>query len=323
MKNIFTLFIALILTANVFAQSPEGMSYQAVVRNASDALVQNSPVGMQISILQGGAAGTPVYVETQTPNTNANGLVSIEIGSGIVVLGDFATIDWTAGPYFIKTETDPTGAANYTISGSSQMMSVPYALYAKTSGSAIPGPQGDPGPTGATGATGPQGPTGLLPNGSAAGNTPYWDGSAWVTNSSNIFNDGNNIGIGTAPSTDAKLNVSGGIEMEGIQIKSTNSTQVGKTLNLGTYGALVMVNFYTQCQSTSTGGLLYIDGSGNVEVMSEAGLSGSTLTAAGNVLTITNGCGVTFNYTFNVTAGVATLVPGGFYTEARWIIISS
>jgi hypothetical protein len=109
MKKIITLFAATLLTVNVFAQSPEKMSYQAVIRDASNALVVGTPVGMQISILQGSSSGTSVYTETQTPSTNANGLVSIEIGGGSVVSGTFSTIDWTAGPYFIKTETDPTG----------------------------------------------------------------------------------------------------------------------------------------------------------------------------------------------------------------------
>jgi hypothetical protein len=132
MKRIFTIAAALMMTASVWAQSPEKMSYQAVVRDASNALVTNQAVGMQISILQTTVTGTAVYAETQTPTTNANGLVSLEIGVGTVVSGDFSTIDWANGPYFIKTETDPTGGTTYTITGTSQLMSVPYALHAKT-----------------------------------------------------------------------------------------------------------------------------------------------------------------------------------------------
>ena len=120
------------LTINVFAQSPQKMSYQAVVRNTSGALVANQSVGMKISILQGSVTGTPVYVETQTTTTNANGLATIEIGGGTIVTGTFAGIDWSGGMYFIKTETDPTGGTNYSITGTSQILSVPYALYAKT-----------------------------------------------------------------------------------------------------------------------------------------------------------------------------------------------
>ncbi len=132
MKKIITVCAVLLMTASVFAQAPEKMSYQAVVRDGSNALVSSTAVGMQISILQGSASGTAVYVETQTPTSNANGLVSLEIGAGTVVSGDFTTIDWANGPYFIKTETDPTGGTSYTITGTSQLLSVPYALHAKT-----------------------------------------------------------------------------------------------------------------------------------------------------------------------------------------------
>lgn len=116
-----------------FAQAPQKMSYQAVIRDGSTNLVTSHAVGMRISILQSGPNGTTVYVETQNATTNANGLVSIEIGGGTPVTGTFATIDWSAGPYSIKTETDPTGGINYeSIVGTSELLSVPYALYAKT-----------------------------------------------------------------------------------------------------------------------------------------------------------------------------------------------
>jgi hypothetical protein len=159
MKKLYTILAALFLTASAFAQAPEKMSYQAVVRDSGDALVTSQPVGMQISILQTTATGTAVYVETQTPTTNVNGLVSLEIGTGSVVSGDFTSIDWSTDSYFIKTETDPAGGTTYTITGTSQLMSVPFALYAKTSGNGAGpiGPQGPAGDDGATGATGQQG----------------------------------------------------------------------------------------------------------------------------------------------------------------------
>jgi hypothetical protein len=135
MKKIITICAAILMTANVFAQSPNKMSYQAVIRNSSNALVINQPVGMRISILQGSSTGTAVYIETQIPTTNSNGLASIEIGAGTIVTGNFATIDWSNGPYFVKTETDPNGGTNYTITGTSQLLSVPYALHAKNTDS--------------------------------------------------------------------------------------------------------------------------------------------------------------------------------------------
>ncbi len=130
MKKIYSILAGLLLTAGVFAQAPQKMSYQAVIRNSSNALITSTPVGMQISVLQGSSTGTAVYVETQTPITNANGLVSVEIGGGTVVSGNFSTINWANGPYFIKTETDPTGGTVYSIVGTNELMSVPYALNA-------------------------------------------------------------------------------------------------------------------------------------------------------------------------------------------------
>lgn len=131
MRKLVTILLAVLITACVFAQSPEKMSYQAIVRNASDNLVTNAIIGMQISILQGSATGTAVYVETQTTTTNANGLVAIEIGTGTTT-DDFSAIDWGNDIYFIKTETDPSGGTNYTITGTNQLLSVPYALHSKT-----------------------------------------------------------------------------------------------------------------------------------------------------------------------------------------------
>ena len=157
LKFIKTFFLLVVLCYMQFAnaQAPQKMSYQAVIRNASSVLVTSAPVGMRISILQGSASGSSVYTETQSVITNANGLVSLEIGTGSVVFGNFATINWGNGPYFIKTETDPTGGTTYTITGTSQLTSVPYALF--SAGSA----------------------NGETP-GTAVGDMKYWNGTAWV-----------------------------------------------------------------------------------------------------------------------------------------------
>ncbi|HVN59454.1 MAG TPA: tail fiber domain-containing protein [Bacteroidales bacterium] len=122
------------------AQAPQKMSYQAVIRDLGNVLQSNKSIGLRISILQGSPTGTLIYQETYSPNpqTNMNGLVNVIIGSGIPVTGNFSTINWGAGPYYIKTETDPTGGANYTISGTSQLLSVPYALQANSLKNNIP-----------------------------------------------------------------------------------------------------------------------------------------------------------------------------------------
>ena len=153
MKKIYSIVTVLLFTSNLFAQAPQKMSYQAVIRDASDALVTSTLVGMRISILQDSLNGAAVYVETQTPTSNANGLVSIQVGTG-TSFDDFSTIDWSDGPYFIKTETDPLGGSNYSISGTSELMSVPFALF---SANGIAGPQGIPGADGTNGTNGSDG----------------------------------------------------------------------------------------------------------------------------------------------------------------------
>jgi len=139
MKKIFTVLSAVLLSASLWAQAPQSFSYQAVVRGTDNALVAIKKVGMKISLLQGSETGTAVYVETHTPTSNANGLVSIAIGGGTVVSGTFASIDWSKGPYFVKTETDPAGGTSYSLTTTSQLLSVPYALHAKTAESIVGG----------------------------------------------------------------------------------------------------------------------------------------------------------------------------------------
>lgn len=134
MKKIVLIAALALGTYMVSAQAPEKMSYQAIVRNASGQLLTNQNVAVRVSVLQGSAAGTAVYSERVTGQTNVNGLVSLEIGSGTVLSGTFNAINWGANSYYLKTETDPAGGTNYTITGTSQLLSVPYALYAKTSG---------------------------------------------------------------------------------------------------------------------------------------------------------------------------------------------
>lgn len=153
MRKLFVFLASLFIIATLLAQSPQKMSYQAVIRDNSNALVPSTTIGMRVTILKGSETGTEVYKETYNPNpkTNTNGLVTLEIGNGIPLNGTFASINWANGIYFIKVETDPTGGTNYSITGTSQLLSVPYALYSANS---------QPGPQGPIGLTGPQGPIG-------------------------------------------------------------------------------------------------------------------------------------------------------------------
>jgi hypothetical protein len=135
MRKLFTVLVAVLLTTSVFmpqqadAQAPQKMSYQAVIRNSGGTLVASTQIGMEINIRQGSPTGTVVYTETQTPTTNANGLVSIEIGGE----EGFNTITWGSSTYFIETKIAVDAPlTTYTITGVSQLLSVPYALHAKT-----------------------------------------------------------------------------------------------------------------------------------------------------------------------------------------------
>jgi hypothetical protein len=180
-KSVHLLIIALahiLISSSIFAQVPQKMSYQAVIRNSTDSLLVSTPVGMRISLVQSSPTGTVVYSETQTATTNANGLVSLQIGMGTAVSGTFTNIDWAAGPYYVKTETDLNGGANYTITSSNELLSVPYALF---SANGTPGPIGATGPQGLQGVAGTNGTNGTFPPGTVAGEMNYWNGTAWVT----------------------------------------------------------------------------------------------------------------------------------------------
>jgi hypothetical protein len=160
MKRFYACMIYLVVIASVFAQAPQKMSYQAVIRNNNKVLITNKKVSIIISILQN---KTPIYVELHTATTNDNGLVSIEVGNGVVLTGSFAAIDWSKGSHYIKTETDPTGGSDYSVVGESELLSVPYALYAgnTSSGGGTPGPMGPAGPAGPMGPAGPSGSSGI------------------------------------------------------------------------------------------------------------------------------------------------------------------
>jgi trimeric autotransporter adhesin len=116
-------------------QSPESFSYQAVVRDAGGSVLASQGVRFRIGIWQTDpSSGVRVYQETHDHTTDQFGLAHLSIGTGSVIHGVFSNIDWEDGPYFITMELDPAGGSSYQEMGSSQLLSVPYALYAKTAG---------------------------------------------------------------------------------------------------------------------------------------------------------------------------------------------
>ena len=128
----FALLTALLLGTGLLAQSPEAFNYQGVARDAGGDALANTAIGVQFQLHQGTAVGTVVYSETHSPTTNDLGLFSLEVGNGTPGTGTFAAIDWSAGPYFLEVGMDPAGGSSYTSVGAQQLLSVPYALHAKT-----------------------------------------------------------------------------------------------------------------------------------------------------------------------------------------------
>jgi hypothetical protein len=265
------------------AQAPQSISYQAVVRDNLGTIQPNHDVGMRFTI-QDGIEGNILYQETSHLVSNTFGLITHGIGRGTPVTGTFASIPWGSVSAWLLVDMDINGGTNYTPMGASQLLSVPYALFAATGNQGPqgekgdkgdqgdPGAKGDKGDQGEKGDTGNPGPPGIngtsgtngtngavwftgsgipagslgvngdlyldndtgnyylktgsvtwtlqgslkgppgsgsgLADGSAAGNTTYWSGSSWVVNSSNLYNNGGNIGIGTN-SPQAKLHIKG------------------------------------------------------------------------------------------------------------------
>jgi hypothetical protein len=158
-RSLITGYFALITSGIVCAQTiPQKFSYQSIIRNPGGQALAGQAVSIKLSILQSSETGAAVYVETHSASTNASGLVTLQVGGGTAVSGNMVGINWANGPYFIKTETEYTESGTlYSISGTSELLSVPFALY---SANGTPGPQGPAGPQGETGPAGAQGPAG-------------------------------------------------------------------------------------------------------------------------------------------------------------------
>ncbi len=145
------------LTISIFAQTPQAFKYQTVIRNSSGDVLANQNVGIQLSILEGSDTGMPVYTETWNLTSNQFGLINLNVGEG-TSSDDFSIIGWGNNSYWLKIALDESGGTNYTDMGTSQLLSVPYALYSNESA-----------------------------NGS----------SQWLNNNSTIYYNDGNVGVGT------------------------------------------------------------------------------------------------------------------------------
>ncbi|MGD0710406.1 MAG: tail fiber domain-containing protein [Bacteroidales bacterium] len=262
-RRILTLLSAMLMlsfVSQLSAQVPEAFNYQAVARNSSGALIASHAVGIEINIRQTSSSGTIVYTETFATTTNQFGLFTISLGQGTPTFGTFSTIVWSTGDYWLQVLMDPTGGTSYTSMGASQLLSVPYAMYANkagTSGTTGPtGAAGATGPTGAngtTGASGSNGATGATGVAGATGATGSAHGIAWGLTGNTGTSSATNF-IGTIDDNDVVLkqnnvragllddvydNTSWGIDALNPAEKGTYNTAIGiQALQEDTLGEL-------------------------------------------------------------------------------------
>jgi hypothetical protein len=196
-KKVFLTPVILLCVLCSIAGVPQGFNYQAIVRDSRGNIIQNKDVSLRFTIRQDSATGMVVYQETDTVISNSIGLITVVVGGGNVVQGTFSNIGWSTGRKFMQVEIDPTGGVNYTDMGTTQMFSVPYALYAESAGSSQPGPVGPTGPQGPIGATGATGPIGMTGATGPVAPPSQYD-STWLWNGTDIYNGNpHNVGIMT------------------------------------------------------------------------------------------------------------------------------
>ena len=161
----------LLISKFAIGQVPNTFPYQAVARNASGNIIANQLISVRFGIIDSVINGPIIYTETHNITTNSLGLFTVNIGQGMPFFGTYNSVNWSKNSKFLSVALDPNGGNSYFVMGTSQLMSVPYALHSNTTAS--------------------------LPNGTANGNTPYWNGTKWVNDDDNIYNNGSFVGIGT------------------------------------------------------------------------------------------------------------------------------
>ncbi len=297
MKNIFSsakkllvLITVIFCSLNVQAQVPQALTYQAIARNASGSAIVNSNISIRISIKDVNATGPTLYSETQSVTTNQFGLFTMSVGTGLIQSGNFSNINWAAGSKFMKVEMDPTGGSGYIDMGTSQLLSVPYALMA---GSLVGGAGGDNWGTQTantnttlTGNGTTVTPLGIAQQGAAIGQVLKWNGTTW------------------APATDL-IGSSGG-DNWGTQTVITSSALTGggtfsSPLNLAQQGAV-------SGQVLKWNGATWAPGN---DIDNDA----QTLNISGSTLTISNGNSVSLPAQINYVAGSGINVTGNIISN--------
>ncbi len=280
-KQLYFILGLIAITFMANAQTPQAIPYQGVARNASGSVIASHAISIRISIHDLTATGPVVLSENHAVTTTSLGLFNLDIGTGTQLTGTLAGIDWGSGAKYIQVEMDALGGSTYVDMGTTQLNSVPYALYAGKAAS--------------------------LPDALANGNTLHWNGTAWVADNT-ISNDGANVGIGT-PSPQTKLDINGDMAMRSADIviattynyaldANTNKQSVYHLLQ----NAPIVGNFIIAGISGGVDGRLVslINKSGSsMELYNDEAFSSPAdriLTGTGNTLAIYNGGVVTLRY---------------------------
>jgi hypothetical protein len=214
MKTILnSLIVSLTILCSFHAksQAPNQFKYQSIARGSNGNPLPNSSIGVRLSIRELSPSGTVIFQETHLASTNEFGLFNLNIGGGTSTIGSMGFIDWSNGSKYIEVEGDLTGGTNYSSFGTTELLSVPYALYANSSGS---------------------GNGNAIPNGTQIGNTLFWDGTIWRTDNQFLYNDGLKVGINTGTPLQ-KFHVNGNITIAGDSSYMINNKKVLWTKGTG------------------------------------------------------------------------------------------
>ena len=317
MKRILTITF-LLITFSSFAQTPQAINYQGIARDGSGNPLMTQLLGMELTIHSGSPVGAIVYQETFSPTTNQFGLYTVKMGMGTPVSGTFSAISWGTNTYYLEIGMDITGGNAYVSAGTSQLISVPYALYAETSGSSIPGPTGAVGATGLTGAIGATGSIGVTGATGSVGAT----GSNGITGATGLTGATGSIGATGITGAVGATGLTGATGSIGLTGATGSIGLTGATGSVGATGSIGVTGLTGATGLTGVTGAVGATGvAGNNGTNGSTGATGATGTSGTNGTNgiseswefpdgIINITPLTYNYVFG-TSSLSYTVPAG------------